>query len=835
MILRVVILSILLPVPGSMLAQPPDSLSWVRTGGPPGGLGYDIRYNFADPDTWYATDNYGGVHISTDNGVTWQPSNNGIQRQSGPSGDAVPIFCLTVDPLDPAIVWTGTAGTGHIYKSTDGGRSWVQKDEGVTIEYDVLTFRGFTVDPRSSNIVYAMGETKRFEPRDSTSVPTGGVVYRTTDGGEHWALIWDGDIPSSLTRYLWIDPRDPDVLYVSTGIFDSDAVGQSVHGDWETDPDPFGGLGILKSTDGGQTWRELNKANGLNFLYIGSLFMHPDNADTLLAAAGHVVPAAALQHMMTGGPIHTGIYRTTDGGENWTHVLKPPPERAGEVFSAVELSSSQPDIGYAGSNQAVYRTEDAGETWTLVAGGASWGSPGVVAGTPIDLQCDPRDPNRLFANNYQGGNFLSEDGGKTWKNASKGYTGAQVVSVAVDPSNPGRVYSSGRNGVWRSDDGGAFWYGIRNFADRDSPEWGGIADPTQSDRLLVGGDTVFESVDGGASWQPLLLPQPFRPLTSVIVFAPSDPKIIYAGAAGPQSMLLLEVLEPAGGLVVSHDGGATWQSVVGDQLTDTPILGLSVDAQNPQVVFAATAKGLYRTTNGGTSWTLMSGLPGGSPVHSVAVDPLDSQHALAGTEYGGLFVSHNGGSTWQQVSAGLEPNASYRDIVFDPTDPNVIYLGDLVSGVYRSPDRGESWVKIISGLSTRAIASLAISADGQHLYAATNGEGVFRLDLSGVPVSADVPEAIPTEFGLEQNYPNPFNPVTVIRYTLRQQAHVNLRIANLLGEEVITLIDKPQNPGSYSANWNGKDKDGRGVASGVYLYRLEAGGVVDVKKMLFIK
>jgi hypothetical protein len=70
---------------------------------------------------------------------------------------------------------------------------------------------------------------------------------------------------------MWINPQNPDILYVSTGIFDRGAVGE---GDLATDVDPFGGLGILKSTDGGKTWGELGKENGLDFLYIGSLFMH---------------------------------------------------------------------------------------------------------------------------------------------------------------------------------------------------------------------------------------------------------------------------------------------------------------------------------------------------------------------------------------------------------------------------------------------------------------------------------------------------------------------------------------------------------------------------------
>ena len=116
-----------------------------------------------------------------------------------------------MDPHDPQIIWVGTDKNGHIYKSTDGGHTWEEKDEGVTIEYDWLSFRGFTVDPRSSDIVYAMGEVQ-YGGNNVWGDRVGGVVYKTVDGGDHWELIWDGGIPSSLARYMWIDPRDPDVV-----------------------------------------------------------------------------------------------------------------------------------------------------------------------------------------------------------------------------------------------------------------------------------------------------------------------------------------------------------------------------------------------------------------------------------------------------------------------------------------------------------------------------------------------------------------------------------------------------------------------------------------------
>ena len=246
-------------------ALPISELEWVRLGGPSGGTGYDIRYNPDDPNIWYVTDANSGVNISTDNGLTWKESNEGLPGQSGPTADAVGVFCLTIDPHDSQTIWIGTLGTGHIYRSTNGGQTWEERDNGISLEYDQLTFRGFTVDPRSSDIVYVMGETDD----ESLGGPTpwlggvGGVIYKTIDAGENWTKIWDGGMPSSLARYMWINPDNPDVLYVSTGIFDRSAVGEALSEDA-----PFGGLGILKSTDGGQTWRILNEDNGLRNLYI---------------------------------------------------------------------------------------------------------------------------------------------------------------------------------------------------------------------------------------------------------------------------------------------------------------------------------------------------------------------------------------------------------------------------------------------------------------------------------------------------------------------------------------------------------------------------------------
>ncbi len=288
---------------------------------------------------------------------------------------------------------------------------------------------------------------------------TGGVVYKTTDGGESWAEVWRGD---NLARYIWIDPRDTNVLYVSTGIFDREAANSNPQ---TGDP---GGEGVLKSTDGGKTWANIN--NGLNNLYVGSLFMHPTNPDILLAGTGNNQYHA-----------DNGVYLSQDGGANWKHVL------SGQNIEAVEFSVSNPLIAYAGSENAIFRSEDGGETWKLVSGGGEdgWGAPGVRAGFPIDFQVDPRNPDRIFANEYGGGNFLSEDGGKTWVDASRGYTGAQVRALAVDPNEPGRVIAAARSGIFVSYDGGSNWSGLSN-----PPvvvmEWNAVAiDPADPQHIVA--------------------------------------------------------------------------------------------------------------------------------------------------------------------------------------------------------------------------------------------------------------------------------------------------------------------------------------------------------------
>jgi photosystem II stability/assembly factor-like uncharacterized protein len=689
-----------------------SDLEWVRTGGPIGGLGYDVRMRPDDPDTMLVTDALAGMFMSTNGGYTWFPVNDGITTRTGPTGDAIPVFCVTIDPGNPDIVWAGTQNVRGIFRSEDGGHTWSQRDTGV-VENDGITFRGIAVDPHNSDVVWAAAEIASWAGDRPGRSGIGfdmvdGVVYKTTNGGARWSAVWRGD---NLARYILIDPTDTDTVYVSTGIFDREAA--------NSDPDlrAPGGEGILKTTDGGTTWRNMNE--GLDNLYIGSLFMHPDDPQTLLAAAG--------SNVYTDG---TGVYLTTDGAETWTPVLSDQVNG----FQSIEFAFGDPDVAYAASEGRVYRSNDRGINWTaMTPHDTDWGDPPVRGGFPIDIQVDPRDPDRLFINAYGGGNFLSTDGGRTWTVASTGYTGAQLRGIAVDPEHPGRVWVTGRSGLFVSTDGGSTWEGQSPFDPRPTFEGMTLAIAPNGSMLEADNAEGGIAYGDGEHWDYTKLGLPYRQAIRALAFAPSNPAVAYAGVGAFSTESFFDDWIPGAGIYRSETGGRSWRRANDELVAAAHVSGLAVDPTDPNRVFAATVnQGLVRSEDGGASWQLVSSRDD-IAMFAVAIHPTEPGLVFAGSR--GMFRSTNGGDDWTRVAAGAAESV-FVDYAFDPTDADVMYAADIASGVYRSEDAGLTWIDINNGLRTRAVNALAISSDGRHLYAATEGEGVYRLDLAGSPPAA---------------------------------------------------------------------------------------------------
>lgn len=710
----------------NLASSPLKGLGWVRMGGPLGGLGYDIRTQPDNPDIMYVTDAFAGVHKSTNGGQTWVNSNNGIDARTGPSGDAIPVFCLTIDPNNHDIVWIGLQETTGIYRSVDGGQTWQKRINGI-VETFGLTIRNIAVEPGNSNVVYAAGEVSSWQwagqPMPGKEFDrVQGVIYKSTNAGSSWSEIWRGD---NLARYVLIDPNNVNTLYVSTGIFDREAA--------NSDPatDTPGGVGILKSTNGGQTWTQIN--NGLNNLYIGSLFMHPQSSQILLAGVGN----NAYRN-------EGGIYRTTNGGSSWVYV-------DGTHIQSVEFASDNPNVAYAAGEGEFYRSENGGQTWQAYFG---WGPPGINPGFPIDLQVDPDNAMRVFVNNYGGGNFLSQNGGQAWTSASTGYTGADLTDVTIHPSFPWIVYANGRSGPFRSGDGGTVWQGLNPTDIRPIAEGARVAvDPNNPNHILMSSahwGWTFESTNSGSTWslvtdyfdelQNLSWPdvnQKFQGMQA-ISFAPSMPQKVYAGfgvwrcATDADSNLCNT--PPIVSILTSADGGSTWVRHQGTAVDGRTVTKIVVHPTNANIAWASTAGGgVFKTSNGGTTWVPTSNGLLDTMVMSLAGDPNNPDVLYAGTEGAGVFKSENGGASWQASSAGMNPNEPIGAIVVDPARSDVIYAGSWLSGVYLSENGGGTWQLINNGLRTRSVRTLAIASDGLLLYAGTRGEGIFRLGELIIP------------------------------------------------------------------------------------------------------
>ncbi len=703
---------------------PDPNLVWTRTGGPLGGIGYDVRVRPDNPRMLYVTDAFSGVSRSEDAGATWTPANEGITSRTGASGDSIPVFCLTIDPKNPDVLWIGTQGMRGVYRSTNGGKSWIRSENGIP-GIPGMTFRSFTIDPNDSNTVYAGVEIPTAQPGPDGRGEARGKIFKTTNAGTSWFEVLD---TGALVRWMAIDPTDSRTLYAATGIFDRD--------DAVTE-------GILKSTDGGATWFHINQ--GLPNLTVGALVMDPRNPQVLYAGTGR-------HNGFGGGPsaAHGGVFKTTNGGTAWVEVL----HRPNDYFpvTAMALAPSLPDTVYVAAVNRFYRSENGGVSW-------SWfplETDGASVGIPIALSVDPSNPNVLYLNSYIGGVFKSSDGGRTWDISSQGYTGAQISDVGTDLSQPSRVYALGRMGVASSDTAGREWRYLNRDATQGFLEGAGLSvHPANPNDLLIANRMngfVFRTTDGGEHWEFVhdAFPRDSYPANvhGLVQFSrnSSYPEVIYAAGRMAAETWGINSWTRSIGVLKSTDGGSHWMPTTNGLPADLNINAVSVHPTDPNVVLAGTLHdGVYRTTNGGLQWAKL-GHAFAEDVRAVRFDLHNPAVLYAGAERLGFFVSTNSGQTWRNASTGMEPNGSIRAIAVDPARPMTLWAADIQSGVYRSTNQAAHWQAVNAGLRTRAVTCLAISADGNVLYAGTDGEGVFRVgkvtgttSLGGLVRSADGP------------------------------------------------------------------------------------------------
>ena len=221
----------------------------------------------------------------------------------------------------------------------------------------------------------------------------------------------------------------------------------------------------------------------------------------------------------------------------------------------------------------------------------------------------------------------------------------------------------------------------------------------------------------------------------------------------------------------------------------------------------------------GTNWTKKnSGLPTNTNVNAISIN--GSGHIFAGTG-DGLFRSTDNGNNWTQT--GLA-NTWVGSLAIN-SDGN-IFAGTSDLGVFRSTNNGNNWTKLNDG--SAHYGPFAINSKG-YIFAGTGNSSVFRSVATTTSIN-ESGENIPTKFSLSQNYPNPFNPSTTIKYDLPREEMVTIKVYDMLGREVKTLVNEYKNAGSYSIEFNASN-----LSSGTYFYRITAGDFTEIKKLILLK
>jgi photosystem II stability/assembly factor-like uncharacterized protein len=491
----------------------------------------------------------------------------------------------------------------------------------------------------------------------------GGGVFVSTDGGDSWTPVFDDQTALSVGS-IATHPTDSTIVYVGTG--------EEAGGGYSYD-----GEGLFKTTDGGITWVNIGLGEVRR---IGRVAVDPAAPQRIFVAA-----MGGLYHRDT----NRGLYRSTDGGNNWQNVLfiaddagivdvAIDPNNSDRVFAASwERFRGNNESHFGGANSGIWRSLDGGDTWTRLTAGLPTGSVGRIG-----LAVAPSLANRVYAiigetDGGLDGIYRSDDGGDDWSRVSKRQLGSSFSrftyyfgQIRVDPSDPSMVYALDID-LWRSLDGGI------NFA-------------TIGQTLHADQHALLTEANG----------------------------LLYVGNDG--------------GFYRSADGGSSFSHNV--VLPISQFYDLCVDPQLSDRRFGGTQdNGTMRTTTGRTDdWAIVLG---GDGMHC-EVDPTDSNRVYAELQWGAIYRSTDGGSSFVSATNGIDfrdRNNWVTPITLDPSNPTTLYTG--TQRAYRSTDAAVSWTAVSQDLSNGPGSGPNVSDNPEWRETYDHGQSPIQGTVTAIAVS----------------------------------------------------------------------------------------------------
>ncbi len=664
------------------------------------------------------------------------------------------VVAVAGDPLHAQVFYFGSTG-GGIWKTTDGGILWENVSDGYFKRASVGALAVAASDP---NVIYAgMGESTI-----RGNVSHGDGVYRSTDGGKSWTHLGLADTRN--IAKVRIHPRNPDVVYVA-------ALGHA-HG-------PNAERGVFRTSNGGKSWERIlfrsEKTGAID------LSMDPNNPRILYAAFWEAYRAP---YALVSGGAECGLFKSTDGGDTWKEITRNdglPRGMLGKI--GVVVSPAQPERVWAivdAEDGAIFRSDDGGErwerlcedrnirarpwyymhiiadphdagtiwalnvsAWKSIDGGRTFSEAQIPHGDHHELWIDPLNPQRMIEGN-DGGACVSFNGGASWSSIYNQPT-AEFYHVTTDTQFPYKVYGAqqdnsticvpGRSHVAgisnaetfgvgggesgyiavRPDDPNIVYagnyggylsrYDHRTHYERDisvwpeaSTGWGAkdtkyrfqwtsptLLSPHDPHVLYTTGNHVFRSTDEGSSWEMISPDLTRNDVTKQEASGGPPTKdntgaeyycTIFAFAESPITRGLFWAGSDDGLAHISRDGGQSWQNVTPADLPEWALISMiEPSPHDPAVAYLAATRYkwddfqpyLYKTRDYGATWTkITDGIAENDFTRVMREDPARRGLLYAGTETG-LHVSFDDGATWQPLQLNL-PIVPIHDLVVKDSD-----------------------------------------------------------------------------------------------------------------------------------------------------------------------
>ena len=725
----------------------------------------------------------------------WNPTN-------GPYGGKINCVASTGKRL--------LAGTNSgLYYSTNNGESWQIDTAVCPIDY---ILRGYYNLEVIDSIVVVVSD-KDFVPRFSTDY---GVTWHpglVTGSSSSYPPIFD--IKDNILAFI-LQPTSIfiDTFSINDNYMEKDVIGsrffhyvENMPGDTILQCLTFSGdnillgtsVGLFMTADSGKTWIKSDsgitrknvtalKAND-NYTFAGTdsggVFRSDNNGETWVQMNSGLTTLSIKTFGIKGNNIYAGtkgggVFLSTDNGDNWT------PINTGLTnlnINSITFDGDQVLVGTDGSGVFTYNN-----SWTPINEGLS----------ATEITSFIKKDNNLYAGTKGGGVFLSTDNGYNWINRSSGLTNLDVQALTAKGNNLFAGTNGG--GIYRSEDDGNTWRTVNSGIFQKY-----IYSLAANDNYLFAGTN---------------LPPNYPPNTGIYY-------------PWPDSILIYR----------SSDDGNNW-SVVSD--TGAYLIPFIFSIDNN--IFTAPWRRLLRSTDNGTTWSLSdSGLAFSLMPGIPYAFATNGNKLFAGTYNNGIYVSTNMGVSWSHVNN----NKLQRVTAFTTSNNNIFAYNSSYSsnssnislGVYFSQDNGTSWNILEDSINERNTQGFfapeinAMNVNNNYLFIGTKNRGVWKYPIENLVSVQEKTNNQPNNYELFQNYPNPFNPNTKIQYSIPKESFVTIKVYDILGKEITTLVNERKAIGNYSFNFNANN-----LPSGVYFYRMQAipegrqtGSFVSTKKFVLLK